>query len=194
MAGPAAAWVRVPCTRRHCHNATAYRPYAAGVHARAIPCPMLRRSYPLDAWTRAKAVSMMNFVEIRKNPKEPTLSPILNPNQTKINLQFGWRIDSRSFSSHARTLSPINRPPWRVHKGLSPLTAAAPSTSPLPCRFEATQAPPTGQGESPKPPGAGPPLTMDGCPPLQATTSTKLEEEELPIARSSRRFPTTVEP
>jgi hypothetical protein len=48
----------------------------------AVPYTMTCCSYPLDPWTRAQAVSMMNFIKIVKNPNEPTLSPILNPNQT----------------------------------------------------------------------------------------------------------------
>jgi hypothetical protein len=51
-------------------------------HRRAVPYPTPRRPYPLDPWTRAQVVPMTNCVEIVKNHNEPTLSLILNPNQT----------------------------------------------------------------------------------------------------------------
>jgi hypothetical protein len=112
-----------------------------------------------------------------------------------INHQFSWRIDSGRCFARARTLSPIKGPPRRPHKRFSPSTAAAPSTSPLPRHFKAAQALLTRQGEPLKPPSATPSLTLDGSPPEQATVGAKLEEEEeLPVSRPSRRFPTTVEP
>jgi hypothetical protein len=45
-----------------------------------------------------------------------------------------------------------------------------------------------------KPPGAAPPLALDECQLEQATIDVKLEEEELPIARPSHRFPAIVVP
>jgi hypothetical protein len=60
--------------------------------------------------------------------------------------------------------------------------------------FKASQALLNGPGEPWKPPGATPPLALERSPPEQATADAKLEEEELPIERPSRRFPVTVEP
>jgi hypothetical protein len=81
MASPAAAWVRVPCSRRRRRSAAACCAHATGAHARTVmPSPTLCHVARIRS-THAQGVSMMNFIEIVKNPNEPTLSPIPNPNQ-----------------------------------------------------------------------------------------------------------------
>jgi hypothetical protein len=127
-------------------------------------------------------VTLLNFIEIVLNPNKPTFIPLFRILvKSSINPQFGWIIDSGCCSARVGTLSPIKGHPQRPSECFSLMTTTTPNTLPPPRRFEAAQAPPTGQGVPLKPSGAASPLTFNVNPLEQATNGTRLEEENLPV-------------
>jgi hypothetical protein len=66
--------------------------------------------------------------------------------------------------------------------------------SPMPRQFEATQAPPSGQGAPSEPPEAAQPLSLDRRRPEQATASSIKVEKKDVAASPSCRLPDSEKP